>query len=129
MRQLKQGSPGQDWQPDSDLSYNSSDHTIKVEYGLNGLEEVLLWRYDEGSISSSSSGSPVYYLPNTLFRTKTKDEADHEVYEYEDKEGRVILKKVQAPDDEWAMTYYIYDDFGNLVVVLPPEAVKLITSP
>jgi hypothetical protein len=46
--------------------------------------------------------------------------------------GRVVLKKIQvlegAPDlnndDQWACTYYIYNDYGDLMVVLPPEATR-----
>jgi hypothetical protein len=61
----------------------------------------------------------------------TKDEQGNEVREYVDKLGRTILKKVQAVVGAaltdaagWAQTYCLYDELGNLVIVLPPEVVK-----
>jgi len=57
------------------------------------------------------------------------------VIEFIDKLQRTILKRVQAVTSpnlslyvagEWADTYYIYDDFGNLRFVLPPEAIANI---
>ncbi|NJO25702.1 MAG: hypothetical protein HC867_08000 [Bacteroidia bacterium] len=52
--------------------------------------------------------------------------------EYKDREGKVILKKVQLDATitdnytGWLCTYYIYDDFNQLRYVLQPQAVKLL---
>ncbi len=66
--------------------------------------------------------------------TETIDEQGSITLEYKDKEGRLVLKKVQhqastAPtDDDFLFTYYVYDDFGLLRYVLPTEAVYRLAS-
>lgn len=132
-RVIKQGAPGTPWQPDATNTYASTDYTIKASYESNAANEVLLWThslptasYPLGLVNASTGATPVYYPENQLYKRKTKDEQQHEVIEFKDLLGRVILKKVQASGSEWAETYYVYDDFNNLVTVLPPEAVKAI---
>jgi hypothetical protein len=127
-RVLKQGAPGLAWQPNDDLQ-NMNDHSTKKKYELNTSQEVLLFNYDitTGLVSLSTEVNQRYYLVNQLYANKILDESSNEVIEYTDKEGRTICKKVQVSTvsgvKQYASTYYIYDDFGNLVVVLPPEAV------
>ncbi|MCE7864499.1 MAG: hypothetical protein DYG99_13235, partial [Bacteroidetes bacterium CHB5] len=102
-------------------------------------EKVIAW-------DINSSGMPVrttpvtgyietggYYSTGQLSIKSTKDEQGNEVREYTNKSGQVILKKVQAATStnlnsttEWALTYYLYDDLGNLRYVFPPELSKLI---
>jgi hypothetical protein len=131
-RVLEQGAPGTAWQPGTNDSYASNDRTVKFAYEVNtSADQVILWTYTPpstdyplGLVSAGSTSVPNYYAAGQLYKTKTKDEQHHEVVEFKDKQDRVILKRVQAPNGEWAQTYYVYDDFGNLVVVLPPEAVK-----
>lgn len=125
-RILEQGLPGTAWQPDGIDSYTSTDRTIKYSYETNLENEVVLWRYEAGFLTSGSPGARQYYEPNQLYKIKMKDEAGREAVEFKDKEGRIVLKKVQAPDSEWASTYYVHDDFGNLVIVLSPEATKAL---
>jgi RHS repeat-associated protein len=132
-RPLKKGSPGAAWQPDGVEDYGSADHTIKINHVSNISGEVLFWTYTNptanfplGLINASTQATPSYYEANKLYKIKTKDEQNNEIFEYKDKEGKVILKKVQAPGSQWAETYYIYDDFGNLATVLPPEAIKAV---
>ncbi len=54
--------------------------------------------------------------------------------EYKDNEGKVILKKVQIAGvpteahDGWLCIYYVYDDFGQLRFVIPPKAVKKLST-
>jgi len=79
------------------------------------------------------------YGPGTLYKTVTVDEQDNQVVEFKDKEGKVILKKVQlgnAPgfaDDGngrgyagWLCTYYVYDNYGALRLVIQPKGVELL---
>lgn len=151
-RVIKQGAPGTTWQPDGNHSYASSDHTIKMGYEFNAANEVLLWTFTYpteeysptatnafGKVNAGTAASPVYYAANQLFKNLTKDEHGNQVIEYVDKQGRTILKRVQvtsgnpsttssAKDENYASTYYIYDDFNNLVCVIPPQATKLITQ-
>lgn len=145
-RPIKQGAPGDAWQPDLNNTYSSIDHTIKKAYEFNVASEVLRWTFANpmeeysttavnafGKVNAGTTAAPVYYAANQLFKNKTKDEQENQVIEYVDKEGRTILKRVQAVvgnpstadnlrHTNWASTYYIYDDFGNLVCVIPPEA-------
>lgn len=127
-RVLKQGAPGEAWQPDLDLD-NYSDKVIKKEYTVNADATVYWFKYDHETETIYISANPeeVYYQENELYVNKTFDEESNVVLEFLNKEGKVICKKVQydgSPQNpQFASTYYIYDDFGNLTVVLPPEAV------
>jgi Domain of unknown function (DUF6443)/Ig-like domain CHU_C associated len=128
-RALKQGAPGNTWQPNTD-PYSLADNTVKKRYETNAAEEVFLFLYDTntGLVSLAAVAPSRYYGANQLYANKTYDEHNNEVIEYIDKEGRTVCKKVYAETvntvKQYASTYYLYDDLGNLVVVLPPEAVK-----
>jgi YD repeat-containing protein len=126
-RVLKQGATGEDWQPGA-----TNDHSEKKEYLSNAAGEVLLFSYtsDTEEITCYSNGAVAYYLPNALLVDVTRDEHDNEIREYKDKDQRTVLKRVQYKTSgtakEYTETYYIYDDFDNLVTVLAPEAVRKI---
>lgn len=124
-RVLKQGAPGAIWQPNTD-PYSTADYTVKKRYDLNAVNEVLQLSYN--SNSGVISGTNIYFAAGQLKANRTFDEHNNEVVEYVDKEGRVICKKVKVDATQYAKTYYIYDDLGNLIVVLPPEAVKALTN-
>lgn len=146
-RIIEQGAPGAVWQPDGIDGYTSDDHTIKKSYEFNVANEVLKWSYTYptaalplGLVNAGTSAAPVYYPANELYKNKAKDEDQNEVIEYVDKEGRIILKRVRSvstanvsttdsnKDTNWASTYYIYSDVGNLICVLPPEATRLLPT-
>jgi hypothetical protein len=114
-------------------------YLVNVNGTTAAQEQVIAWKLDaaglpirETAVNTAVSGG--YYTTGQLAIKSTKDEQGNEVREYTNKEGQTILKKVQAiagsPSlndiNAWAQTYYIYDDFGNLVIVLPPEAVKAL---
>jgi hypothetical protein len=127
-RILKQGAPGGDWQPGE-----GEDHTVKSSYRFNYVNEVLLWKVDAGTglVTVTSGSSLRYYPANELRAVATVDENGSEVIEFTDKLGRTVLKRVQrggsGAQRTYADTYYIYDDAGNLRVVVPPEAVANVS--
>src|SRR5258708_1696757 len=90
--------------------------------------------YTNNDISTNIPTAGGYYLAGQLYKNTTIDEQGHVVVEYKDKEGLVILKKVQlgtvASDysgyNGWLSTYYIYDILNQLRFVLSPKAVKVI---
>jgi RHS repeat-associated protein len=76
------------------------------------------------------------YTVNELIKTAIVDEHGKQVIEFKDKEGKVILKKVQltaTADDGngrgyagWLCTYFIYDGFNNLRLTVQPKGVELL---
>jgi hypothetical protein len=128
-RVYMQGLVGEVWQPNVDPSV---DRSIHHDYTFNQQDEVLLFKYDRatGIVDAGNNGVPRYYDVNQLHAYKSVDENKHEVIEYYDKDGHTVCRKVQSDIDEasmqtlYASTYYVYDDNGNLIVVLPPEAIK-----
>lgn len=125
---LKQGSPGATWQPAADNS-DMTDKTVKMQYDVNQPGEVLRFNYNEDTEQVTADS---HYAPGELSAVRTIDENGHEAIEYADKEGRIILKKVQHDVingiKKYACTYYLYNDLGDLVVVLSPELVRQLTS-
>lgn len=91
------------------------------KYEINYTSDaVKKWLVANDMPNSSST-----YAAGDLYKNVIIDEEGHQVQEFVNKTGQTILKRVQAPSpDNWADTYYIYDDFGNLRLVLPPEASK-----
>jgi hypothetical protein len=131
-RPLKDYGPGQVWRP---ALQGGNDKYIAHQYLVNEVSEVLLFTFDTltGLVSTGSGTAPAYYDAGQLQSKVTTDEQGNDIVEYTDKLGHVVCKKVQYKIDDqgvkqYTSTYYLYDDFGNLVVVLPPEAVKKIIS-
>ena len=62
--------------------------------------------------------------------TQETDENERIKYTYTDKIGRVVMVKQQLAntptieDDHWSRSYTVYDDFGRVAAVIPPEAAK-----
>ncbi len=120
-RLTEQGAPGTAWQP-------GTNHTIKKIYSSNGASEVFQFHYDAATNLISLIPDSKFYLGNQLYTNVTTDEHNKDVIEYVDKLGHTVCKKAQfgsnANGKLYACTYYLYDHLGNLIVVLPPEAVR-----
>lgn len=139
---LKEYGPGEDWHAEV-----GEDKFIKFGYFVNKHttqnsltdEKVIAWKVSAAGLPERCASMDNYivdgyYADGQLTIKVTTDEQGNIVREYTDRSGRIVLKKVQATstisslnsDTNWALTYYIYDDLGNLVVVLSPEAVKAL---
>lgn len=112
-RVIKQGSAGDAWQPNKDLKL---EHVISHEYLLNTIADSII-----------NVNHHVLYPPGVLYRNKTIDENGNEMLEFIDKLERVICRKLKVSSQLYASTYYIYDDIGNLVLVIPPEGVRSLS--
>ncbi|MFB6454376.1 DUF6443 domain-containing protein [Chitinophaga sp. Hz27] len=124
-RLLKMYAPGNSW------AQTGGSHPVTQSYELNDAnDQVVMWRGASG-VEPVAEG---YYAAGTLYREIVIDENNHRVVSYKDKDGRVILKKVQNGDNPstshtgWLCTYYIFDDLGSLVFVIPPLAVEKIST-
>jgi RHS repeat-associated protein len=108
---------------------------VESMYEFNTLtDDVRKWQVtsvlnDFGNYTMTGA-----YEAGQLFKNITIDEKGAQNITFSDKEGRVILKKVQltatADDgngkgyDGWLCTYYLYDDFNLLRAVIQPLGVE-----
>jgi len=133
-RVSKAMSPGNSW---SDTS-----RSIRMQYLVNdSYDSVRIWNIGNDTLTYSNNDSLTNiptssstYGAGQLFETHTMDEHGNQVVEYKDKEGKVILKKVQVASSPseghtgWLCTYYVYDDYGLLRFVIPPKAVSQLAA-
>ncbi|MFC6859202.1 DUF6443 domain-containing protein [Zunongwangia atlantica] len=133
---LEEGAPGNDWNLD-----NQNSHSIKKDYNLVQYSDHV--RYYSIDYNSSVNPFNPTLVDNgqfmgqgsdrrpQLFKLTTKDEnyvssdgTEHDSDIYVDYQNRTLLKRNHVEDQgvENLDTYYVYDDFGNLIYVLTPEA-------
>ncbi len=143
-RVIEQGAPGATWALDPTTD---TDHTTKNEYLSNSkthhADGLLSIGDDVAHFVVSFPGDNLMdpqleytgtYEAQQLFKSITKDEnwtpaseKDHTVERFTNDRGQLLLKRTYAnniPHD----TYYVYDHYGNLTFVLPPEATDAILS-
>ena len=116
---------------------------MKPSYRTPNFEEVRRWTWDAATSLVSSPGfylgtnwdledlpfppvtSPYNFISEgSLSVSKTRDEENHRVLTFTDKLGRTVLKRAELATGDFMDTYSVYDDFGNLRVVIPPQAVE-----
>ncbi|MBL7774436.1 MAG: RHS repeat-associated core domain-containing protein, partial [Saprospiraceae bacterium] len=111
-RALEQAAPGATWRI-------GLGHTSAYLYRGNTAAEAV-----RNFTGGSSFGN------NQLYTVEETDENGRKQYVYTDKLGRTVMLKRQLAtsptneDDHWARTYTVYDDFGRVAAVIPPEAAK-----
>ncbi|MEQ8363572.1 MAG: DUF6443 domain-containing protein [Cyclobacteriaceae bacterium] len=119
--------------------------SVKLDYLINvhgtgtGQEQIIAWEVNQTTglptriTKNDAYTNSRYYTSGQLSIKSTIDEHGRETREYTNKEGQVLLKKVQYVDgatlsnkDHWAQTYYIYDQLGLLRYALQPELSKIL---
>lgn len=116
-------------------SWAGSNRGVEIKYWMNtNLDSVRRWECENAVNTFGTYSSPGEYAAGQLLKNVMVDEHGRQVVEFKDKEGKVIMKKVQltaAADNGsgtghsgWLCTYYIYDEFNNLRCVIQPEGVK-----
>lgn len=141
-RITKQMAPGASWA--------GNGKGVSTKYWINtDADQVRIWNVLDASGAFGSYNLSTYnngvYPAGSLYKNVTEDENDKQVIEFKDKEGKLILKKVQLLDnvngtvvkddglgrgyDGWLNTYYVYDDLGRLRCVIQPNAVEELAKP
>jgi len=112
-------------------SWVGGNRGVGNQYLSNGANDsVHIWNID--TLPGSLPVDAGVYPMGQLHELVTTDEQGHQVVEYSDKTGHVVLKKVQISASPgvahvgWLCTYYIYDDMDNLRFVISPKAVVLV---
>ncbi len=125
-------------------SWVGSGRGTEQHYLINSIADaVRIWNitydlltYQNNDITTNIPVSSSAYNAGELYKNVSKDEHGNAVVEYKDKEGQVVLKKVQigvVPTDfsgytNWLCTYYVYDDLNRLRFVIPPKAVEAVKT-
>jgi RHS repeat-associated protein len=133
--------PGNSWVGSEANTDPQQRRNTQIKYSINTVTDaVRIWTVTNSSTTGEfgTYATSTTYPQGELFKTISTDEHKKQVIEFKDKEGKVILKKVQltaTPDDGtgsgytgWLSTYYVYDDLNNLRCVIQPEGVKAILS-
>ncbi|NSL85331.1 RHS repeat-associated core domain-containing protein [Chitinophaga sp. Mgbs1] len=123
-RVLKTMAPGNSW--------TGAGRGVSSDYQINTTADaVVIWSVPANGIIPVKSG---VYAAGQLFKNITTDETGNRVVEFKDKEGQVVLKKVELLSGSadghngWLCTYYVYDDLNLLRFVIPPKAVELMKT-
>lgn len=108
-------------------AWHNNSKAVKIEYLSNTSAHVcgkFTTTDDKVTVSLTRSGS---HTVNELYVTKITNEDGYISYEFKNKSGQVILTR-QMDGTTAFDTYFVYDNFGNLRAVLPPEAGDKFTS-
>jgi len=121
-------------------SWVGGNRGVAKKYSVNTTTDaVRIWNVVNSVTVGvfGSYNSPGIYSQGMLRKQITIDENGKQIIEFIDKNGKVILKKIQltaTADDGsgsghngWICTYYIYDDEGKLRCVVQPRGVELIS--
>ncbi len=120
-RVLMQIAPGKSW--------GGNNKGVRAIQRANRLTEDVRM-FTIGTVIASVPQHIGLYSTGELMVTESTDEQDNKVIEYKERNGLVVLKKVQLSSilqdgyTGWLCTYYVYDDFRRLRYVLQPKAVE-----
>jgi RHS repeat-associated protein len=116
------------------------EYAIQIFYNNGTVSDIIINGTNNNTnyYTSTTYNTNSSYPAGELFKTITIDEHKKQIIEFKDKEGKVILKKVQltAADDigtgtgytGWLCTYYLYNEFNAVSCVLQPNAVKQMSD-
>jgi len=114
-------------------SWVGGNRGMSAQYLVNNANDsIRIWTIS--SIFGSFPVSTSMFSGGVLSKNLITDEAGHQVVEYKDQQGKVLLKKVQlwnlpaSGPSGWLNTYYVYDDLDNLRFVIQPRGVEWLLS-
>ncbi|WP_291872396.1 DUF6443 domain-containing protein [Chryseobacterium sp.] len=115
-RILEQKQVGNDW------------NTKPVKFGYDAVvvadrvrkfTTVTSW---ENGATKSRLEENWLYTDGQLYKNSVKDEDLNETIEFKNGQGQLILARKVIANDEYADTYYVYNEYNQLAFVIPPLA-------
>ncbi len=122
-------------------SWVGSQRGVSTYYWVNTANDrVRRWTVTDVPGDWGMYASPGIYPVGSLYKNVDTDEEGRQEVTFTDKAGRVVLVKRQgtAPADDgsgadsivaaqsWLSTYYVYDDIGNLRLIIQPKACEYL---
>jgi len=116
-RVVKEYGPGENW-------HNAGKGIRNYWYANDQSDSLVVNNY---VLSSNTTFTKVgTYESGTLYVNSQIDEDGHKSWKFTDKLGRIIL--MRNFNGSYHNTYYIFNDFNQLVYVLPPLASDALTA-
>ncbi|AZB10910.1 RHS repeat-associated core domain-containing protein [Chryseobacterium sp. G0162] len=122
---LQQAHPGDAWKM-------GGGHTAQYKYQVNGSGEIKKFTTNTatntvGTISNTVSSIPTvgFYNPGVLYKNTVTDEDGTPVIQFTNGRGQVLLIR-RTDGTQNVDTYYVYNEYGQQVFVIPPKAVQQI---
>lgn len=122
---------GNSWAGSEGNADQNTRRNISNQYLINDLaDSVRIWTVSSANVIASAT----MYPAGSLLENVSIDEHKQKIVEYKDREGKVILKKIQlapAPatgHSGWLCTYYVYDQLNNLRLVIQPRGVEMLQA-
>ena len=114
-RVVKIAAPG-----DEDNWFMGSGHEIEMKYLTNSNDDQVHRFEVSTNYVLSETGD---YSENELFKTIVTDENENITQEFKNTRGQLVLKR--SFNDGKIDTYYVYDQYDNLVFVIPPKVTEI----
>ena len=103
-----------------------STKPVKFSYDANTVADRVkkftpstIW---ENGATKSTLGENWLYTDAQLYKNSVKDEDGNETIEFKNGQGQTILLRKVIANDEYADTYYVYNEYNQLAYVIPPLA-------
>lgn len=112
------GNVGEHWKLGNGHTRSATTRTNTAD------DKVRKWKFEN---ACTINGNEIYEKFQ-LYVSEVKDEDGTRIQTFIDKTGKTILKRVEGENSEWLETYYLYDNYSRLYIILPPEMTKLIST-
>ena len=120
-RPKRQAAPGSAWQM-------NNDHTVDMSYRNNEAADQVRLIKMSNKVIVASQNYPVAELSVTITSDENTGIAKGQTIVFTDKLGRTVLKRSKLDSTNYLSTYFVYDEYGNQRMVIPPAAVAEITN-
>jgi RHS repeat-associated protein len=90
---------------------------------INGASEIFKIEYSSGTLCKNG-----YYSASELRKTRNEGQNGAVSITYVDRSKKLICKSVFAGGTKWLNTYYVYNELGKLIFVIPPKASQQLNT-